>query len=344
MESLKRKTEDLRSNLQHKRARIDHSRDISLGSPSSQGNVSALTGVVLLSPSADSTGTAANPAIGYGDEVDDGSVHAAMGEIGYLSLSAMAEPRDLSSSLSQPISLQTMLKAATSIQGSEPYRSALPNSVTNARKGTMDLVGTSVLSITRETTLEFVHNYISQLSFRFPALNPNQILEYYDFVLPEEGDSHVVGSVSDLRVFITYNIIAIGIHLSQEANNLKALATKLHSSTLDLLPKLLGNEDPVVALQFQLLLIVYSMYSASGGSTWHLTGLVARKCIALGYHREPEPREQLSEEKTDSRRWLFWTIYIIDRLVSPFLCSLNSTNECLQNHLLNHGSPICHPR
>lgn len=317
-----------------------------MSSSSPQGNVSTLLGVGALSQTADSIGTAASPMIDYGDEVDDRSVHAAMGEIGYLSLSAMAEPRDSSSrsSLSQPISLQTMLKAATSIQGSEPYRSALPNSVANSRKGTIDLVGTSVFSITREMTLEFVHNYINQLSFRFPALNQDQILAHYDLVLPEDGDSHVVGSVADLKVFITYNIIAVGILLSPEANTLRPLATKLHSSTLDLFPRLLGNEDPIVALQFQLLLIVYSLYSASGGSTWHLTGLAARKCIALGYHREPELREQLSEEKTNSRRWLFWTIYIIDRLVCPLLCSLGRTNVYLQNHLLSHGSPICNTR
>ena len=44
--------------------------------------------------------------------------------------------------------------------------------------------------------------------------------------------------------------------------------------------------------------------------------MAARLCRNAGYHREESYRLSLSEEETQNRKWLFWTIYAVDHAMS----------------------------
>ena len=72
----------------------------------------------------------------------------------------------------------------------------------------------------------------------------------------------------------------------------------------------------MLALQFQLSLVIYSLYSSSGGSAWHFLGTAIRRLVSLGFFREPEVHDHMSAEEIDMRRWLFWSAYILDRYAS----------------------------
>ncbi|KAH0425022.1 hypothetical protein CcaCcLH18_11241 [Colletotrichum camelliae] len=65
-----------------------------------------------------------------------------------------------------------------------------------------------------------------------------------------------------------------------------------------------------------IMLLIYSLFNSSGGSTWHLLGLAVKTCISLGLHREPDAHSNLTIPEANRRRWLFWTVYYFDRMIS----------------------------
>jgi hypothetical protein len=60
-----------------------------------------------------------------------------------------------------------------------------------------------------------------------------------------------------------------------------------------------------------LLLAIFSLLSPSGGSAWHLIGLIVQKCVALGLEKEQDYPTQDSHAL--DRTNVFWTAYILDR-------------------------------
>ncbi|KAI1057266.1 hypothetical protein LB505_011614 [Fusarium chuoi] len=61
------------------------------------------------------------------------------------------------------------------------------------------------------------------------------------------------------------------------------------------------------------------MFSASGGSTWHLMGFIMTNCIAAGLHKTVPPRNTSDTEYICRVEWLFWSVYLWDRLSQIYL-------------------------
>ncbi|KAL2060212.1 hypothetical protein VTL71DRAFT_9607 [Oculimacula yallundae] len=339
--SLKRRTEQLRNELQTKRVRIEEITSPN-SVPSSSGHGRSISTVPpsLPSPATSRLGGSSN----HREDADEHDVHAAMGEIGYLSLSAMAEPGDSSATHVQPLSLQTILRAAGNLRGSEPYIGCLTSESSLQVKRPML---TDFTTVTRTTTVHFVQHFLDEFCVKTPTLSQDYIMPLYDSLFSEPGSDHMIGGSIDLGQLLSYNIIAIGILHSPDSTALGSLASKLHATALDKMPLNLEKEDTVLALQFQLSLVIYSLYSSSGGSAWHFLGTAMRRLVSLGFHREPEVHDHMTAEEIDVRRWLFWSAYILDRQISstmdrPF--SIQDSDITLKEPILGQSfaSPISH--
>lgn len=67
------------------------------------------------------------------------------------------------------------------------------------------------------------------------------------------------------------------------------------------------------ALQAILLLAVQSTIEPAGLSVWTLSHLAMSHCVDLGLHREPSDNSETSSCANTVRRFIFYTIYSLDR-------------------------------
>jgi len=254
----------------------------------------------------------------HDDRDGNGSVRATMGEIGRLSQSAMAEPRnDLARIISMQLSFEKMVVAAVSMNGPDPSSSTS----SNKRSHVLKLLDTNnqPIKIIRETTSTFVSLFLDQALFLLPHLNPEQVIKDYEEVLIDHECERVGQSemVSPCRYFRVYIVISLGILISQDSNTLDSVALNLHSAAMRLFIQIVKGGNDLATLNCILILTVYSIFCAHGGSAWHLLGLAMKKCIASRLHKENDLHIESSHDEIDEERKLFWSCYILDRYDMP---------------------------
>lgn len=71
--------------------------------------------------------------------------------------------------------------------------------------------------------------------------------------------------------------------------------------------------QPSLAL---LLMAVYSMRDSQAPSVWYLSGVIIRLCVGMGLHRRLSPMRVTSVYNGEMRKRVFWSAYIIDRMMA----------------------------
>ena len=244
----------------------------------------------------------ADPAAG--DE--DSSVRDTMSAIGLLSNKAMAEPRAYSGDFPHKLAVSEVVSAALAVDGHNPFVAA-------ASPPTF-VMDDCPISLTRESTIRHIERFLDWAVF-LPHIDENLFLEQYEGVVSQRGPAHSNADTPGLPRFNTYLAIATGIMMSAEANRLSALAANLHAAVIKLLPLIFRSQEPLDALHCMVLLVVFSMFSPIGGSTWHLMGVTMTTCIALGIHKESAPYARHGKDGVYRPEWIFWSIYLLDRFV-----------------------------
>jgi hypothetical protein len=133
--------------------------------------------------------------------------------------------------------------------------------------------------------------------------------------------SHIVPLLASdpAHIFYAYMIMAIIPLVSDNYPGAQGsfVSTHIMAQSLKVLEKVFSKEDGIDIIHCLHLLVIFSTHSSTAGSSWHLIGIAMKKCIALGYHREPA--KALAPEEADGRRWAFWSCYLLDRLISAAL-------------------------
>lgn len=300
---MKRKRDDLESQLRHQRARTTSN----MATEDIHTPVSAVRGPQLSQPEMAQTN----------HDPSDSTVQAAMGEIGFLSRSAMAEPRDETSGFSQELAVGRMVRAALALLGANPAQSVLdPSSHKIAA-----MLDQSV-SIKEQLARPFVTQFLQIMEPQFAHIDSSEYWDEFNTFFKEPNAS---GGRTSVRTFNIYICIATGMLLSAESRSLDGIARNLHAAAMKLFPDIMESSSRIDILRCMLSLIIYSMHGTLGGSTWHLVGLAMKKAIAFRFHKDPDPGVEISEEALHSRQRIFWSLYTIDRLVNL---------ECLVAHAL----------
>ncbi|KXJ88335.1 hypothetical protein Micbo1qcDRAFT_167004, partial [Microdochium bolleyi] len=106
--------------------------------------------------------------------------------------------------------------------------------------------------------------------------------------------------------FNTCLAIALGILSCNDADGLSGFVSTLHDAATSQLSVILKVDGSLAMVHCMLTLALFSMITNSGGSTWHIVGLIMNQCISLGLHKEPEADEDMSCQEQQRRRNLFW--------------------------------------
>lgn len=243
----------------------------------------------------------------------DSSVQAAMGEIGFLSRSAMAEPRDGASGFPRQLELSEMLQAMLSLSGGSPSQSRSTDD--EASQWNFLAFSDPLQALSRDSMAPFLDRFLQQISMFYLHFDRKELEEQYEAFFAERagppGDG--VDSVRSHRDFSVYVALAIGMLLSPQSGRVDLMAQGLHSAAVKLLPRILQSGNYLSLVHCLLLLIVYSLLSPNGGSSWHLLGLAMKRSIAFGLHKDQEGDSPLPVEIITKRMYLFWTLYMLDR-------------------------------
>ncbi|KAG5801587.1 hypothetical protein H9Q71_013830 [Fusarium xylarioides] len=214
---------------------------------------------------------------------EQSSVQDTMSAIGLLSNKAMAESRTNTGDKPHKLAIIESISAALAVDGRDPSKASS-----------------------------------SQPVVWLPHIDEHRLFEQYEAVL-EMSSQGADPTRTALPRFNTYLFLAIGISMSPDAGRLSSLATNLHAAAVKLLPFVLHSQEPLDTLHCMLLLAVFSMFSASGGSTWHLMGFIMTNCIAAGLHKAVPPRNTTDTEYTYRVEWLFWSVYLWDRSLASVM-------------------------
>ncbi|KAK1978841.1 hypothetical protein LZ30DRAFT_727881 [Colletotrichum cereale] len=301
VESLKRRVADLERNVQsssRKRARTGSYRAESTDgpSPAGAGDAGSRDGVSGASSHASVRNTARDN--------EDSSVRATMGAIGFLSRSAMAEPRDQSDDLPRKFSLGEIVSGALAIDGRDPSKaSPAPQTPT---------VDGHFLPLTRDATSGHLRRFLDCATC-LPYLDHVGFVEQYDSVITNNVQPHGGAHTNPLHVFNVHMALAIGIMMAPDSAHLSMLSSGFHTVAAKQLQIILRSEVSLEHVHCMVMLLLYSLLSSVGGSAWHLLGLTVKTCISLGLHREPDSHADLTTAEANRRRWLFWSVYSLDR-------------------------------
>jgi hypothetical protein len=238
-----------------------------------------------------------------GDE--QSTVEDTMSAIGLLSNKAMAESRVNTSNEPHKLSIIESISAALAVDGRDPSTASTSQHTS--------LIDGQLIPLTRDLTLSHMQRFINW-GVWLPYIDEDHLMEHYNKVLDRNEQIGNPGQAA-LPHFNTYLAIAIGISMSPDTNRFSALAMNLHAEAVKLLPSILHSQEPLDTLHCMLLLAVFSMFSPSGGSTWHLMGFIMTNCIASGLHKTAIPQARLGGNSNYRVEWLFWTVHLWDRFV-----------------------------
>ncbi|KAI6421326.1 hypothetical protein MCOR21_009333 [Pyricularia oryzae] len=247
-------------------------------------------------------------------------------EMGSLSLAAMAEfsgeqhPAHLQA---RPfLSFQTLFRAAAGSGAGNLSRSDSPNPALTGPLGDfyLGLLRCGVQMDAFDTRRHF-ERYLDVALLCFPLTGRAHLDDEFAVV----SQSQTAGTAGQLlysspaKVLRVYVAVATGILLTPDCRHMESFATTLALAAHQHLPRVAVSAGELETVQCLMMLTIFSLFSSSGGSTWHLLGLALSRCLSAGMHhvRVSDPLSDDDEKRGCSR--CFWCLYALDTLISTSL-------------------------
>ncbi|CUM65339.1 uncharacterized protein PRCAT00002974001 [Priceomyces carsonii] len=134
-------------------------------------------------------------------------------------------------------------------------------------------------------------------------------------------------SMNDLDAFEDqfelYMVMAIGCTSLERAGLIsrdKKIAEYFASKALNVISNNLSGND-IKNVKYLLLLGLYSYFDPSEFTSWEISGKLTRLSVSLGLNKEllSLSKSKISAQEIEMRRRLFWSVYIMDKVISVSL-------------------------
>ncbi|KAK7755786.1 Rac GTPase-activating protein BCR/ABR [Diatrype stigma] len=171
----------------------------------------------------------------------------------------------------------------------------------------------------------FVDAYFRNVNRAYPFVNRTKVL----------NDLEIFGTLSQhsrsADSTLLYLIMAIGCTTLQRAGEIPpdTAASRFEIPYSDIIQECLCKED-IESLQILVLLALYSLFDPKSTSTWSIVGIVSRQAMLLGLTQRDPDEKALSAIDIELRRRLFWSIYVLDRMMAS---SLGMSPALVDNNL-----------
>ncbi|KAK1997314.1 fungal-specific transcription factor domain-containing protein [Colletotrichum falcatum] len=156
----------------------------------------------------------------------------------------------------------------------------------------------------------FVDAYFRNVNRAYPFVNRTKVLRDLESL----GESSKRRRDADSTLL--YLIMAIGCTTLQRAGQIpNDTASKFDVAYADIIQECLARED-LESIQILVLVALYSLFDPKGISTWSIAGIVSRQAMLLGLSRRSSEDKRLSAMDIELRHRLFWSIYVLDRMMA----------------------------
>jgi hypothetical protein len=173
----------------------------------------------------------------------------------------------------------------------------------------------TTLFLDKVTGCRFVNAYFRHVHRAYPFLDRDQILRDTDLIYETTDRVPSALEISEIPTQLSV-IMAIGRTTLQRANELgDADWTSIEIPEKEIVHECLCKSD-LASVEILTLLTLYSLFKASSIPPWAITGILARKAISMGLTRDNSLAGNISQVETERRRRLFWSVYVLDRMMS----------------------------
>ncbi|OLN81943.1 Protein STB5-like protein 3 [Colletotrichum chlorophyti] len=156
----------------------------------------------------------------------------------------------------------------------------------------------------------FVDAYFRNVNRAYPFVNRTKVLRDLESLADSPKRQRDADST------LLYLIMAIGCTTLQRAGQIPSdTASKFDVAYADIIQECLVRED-LESIQILVLVALYSLFDPKGISTWSIAGIVSRQAMLLGLSRRSSEDKSLSPIETELRHRLFWSIYVLDRMMA----------------------------
>lgn len=166
----------------------------------------------------------------------------------------------------------------------------------------------------KATCHHFVNAYFRHVHRAYPFIDRDQIVQETDRIY-ELADNVPVVKIPQIPTRLCI-IMAIGRTTLQRANELENTDwIPIEIAEKEIVHECLCKSD-LASVEILTLLALYSLFEASSIPPWTITGILARKAISMGLTRDNSMPENISQVEVERRRRLFWSVYVLDRMMS----------------------------
>ena len=162
---------------------------------------------------------------------------------------------------------------------------------------------------TVEEAENLVSEYFESLGYQYPFLNRAEFMK-------EMRKLYRADSPVPPEVKFSYHItLAISMLISQPNGS---ISPTFYRASRTFLGRTLRHGG-LVSLQALLSLALYSLFSTSGPSVWHILGVAMRLATAMGLHKAKPPSSSTDLPRREMEKRAFWSLYALDRLLAVTL-------------------------
>jgi hypothetical protein len=156
----------------------------------------------------------------------------------------------------------------------------------------------------------FVLAYFRHVHKAYPFMDKERVMSQ----LETFGDFTIRrGDPSSITLYL---IMAIGCTTLQRAGQIPMdTVSKFQVGYPDILHDSITRRG-VEWVQVLVLLALYSLFDPAGPSTWSIIGIISRQALQFGLTQQQASDGSLPAQSVELRRRLFWSIYVLDRMVS----------------------------
>lgn len=258
-------------------------------------------------------------------------------EMGYLSLSAMAEFTGETPSSTTAVSFPSLVQATTSISGCNPCHSDVQNEAITGSLGDFNrglMRQGIVFGTDRQRSLA---RFMSMINCGMPFMSSEQLSLDYRIVSQQQDSGSLDLSIAEApcRVIRVYMAVASGMLMSGDYRYTESFATVTALSAFQLVPRALPQASDLETAQCLTAMAIFASLSPFGGSTWHLLGLAITRCISAGMHTARMSNYDLEQPEKAANNRIFWALYIFDATLSTVL----GRPFCLQDQDISAPMP-----
>ncbi|EED17015.1 conserved hypothetical protein [Talaromyces stipitatus ATCC 10500] len=162
----------------------------------------------------------------------------------------------------------------------------------------------------QELPLSCINAYFDHVHRGYPFLDKQRVVQARDRyigqnLVPEDADSMML-----------YLVVAIGRTTLERSGKLpRTDINEIEMPYQTFISHCIKKED-LDSVRILLLLCLYSLFDPLGIKTWTIVGILTRQALILGLPQLRIVTEKTSEALDEHSNRLFWSIFVIDRMVS----------------------------